>query len=197
MPRPLIQLGVGQLDELFAKSKADPKVLKQLEHELHHRQVPKAVALLAEVKAAMYGAPAATQVMAPVPFPTIVRPPTPPVLQPELRDCLPAVPVPTPPVGAQPRPTRPPVRPQEPSAAQSPDAPQAPTFPVDEAYKVLKATRGSTWESIERTRRQLVQQAHPSRVALLSAEKRAQAQAEAKRVNAAYAVLQATRAGHD
>ena len=55
MPRPLMQHGVGQLEEMFAKGKADAKVLKQLEHELQYRQVPRAVALLAEVQAAMNG----------------------------------------------------------------------------------------------------------------------------------------------
>jgi hypothetical protein len=55
-----MQYGVGQLEEMFAKGKADPKVLKQLEHELKYRQVPRAVALLAEVLAAIHGAPRAT-----------------------------------------------------------------------------------------------------------------------------------------
>jgi len=34
MLRPLMQHGVGQLQELFAKSRSDAKVLKQLEVEL-------------------------------------------------------------------------------------------------------------------------------------------------------------------
>lgn len=53
MPRPLKQLGVGQLEELFARSKTDPKALKHLADELQYRQVPRAVALLTEVQAAM------------------------------------------------------------------------------------------------------------------------------------------------
>jgi hypothetical protein len=53
MSRPLMQHGVGQLEEMFAKARADPKLLKQLEHELQYRQVPRATVLLAE--AAMYG----------------------------------------------------------------------------------------------------------------------------------------------
>ena len=68
-------------------------------------------------------------------------------------------------------------------------------MPLEEAYKVLKATPGATWESIEQTRRTLVHQSHPSRWKTLSAEKRAQALAEAKRVNAAYAALSQTRCG--
>ncbi len=64
MPRPLRPHGVAQLEELFANSKSDARVLKQLEHELRYRQVPRAVALLAMVQAAMHKAGAATAVSA-------------------------------------------------------------------------------------------------------------------------------------
>jgi len=57
---------------------------------------------------------------------------------------------------------------------------------VDDAYRLLKATPTSTWESIEQTRRQMVQQAHPSRVASLSPKKQTLARVKASRVNAAY-----------
>jgi curved DNA-binding protein CbpA len=66
-------------------------------------------------------------------------------------------------------------------------------MPVEEAYKILKATPGATWESIEQARRTLVNQLHPSRLKVLSAENRAQALAEAKRINTAYAALSQTR----
>lgn len=68
-------------------------------------------------------------------------------------------------------------------------------MPLEDAYKVLKATAGSTWESIEQTRRQLVQQSHPGRLKSMNPERRAQTLAEAKRVNAAYAVLSQARCG--
>ena len=55
MTGPLMQHGVGQLEEMFAKGKLDPKVQKQLENELQYRQVPRAVVLLADVQAAIYG----------------------------------------------------------------------------------------------------------------------------------------------
>jgi hypothetical protein len=58
-----------------------------------------------------------------------------------------------------------------------------------DAYKVLKASPTSTWESIEQTRRHLVQQAHPEHMAMLSPERRTQVQQEARRANEAYAVL--------
>jgi hypothetical protein len=49
----MMQMGVGQLEELFAKSKADPRVLKQLEHELGFRQVPRAMTLLGHVQTSL------------------------------------------------------------------------------------------------------------------------------------------------
>ncbi|MEZ5485726.1 MAG: hypothetical protein R3F01_11290 [Lysobacteraceae bacterium] len=52
MLRPFFHSTIGQLEELFAKSKNDCKALRQLEDELQHRQVPRAVSLLEEVKAA-------------------------------------------------------------------------------------------------------------------------------------------------
>jgi len=58
---------------------------------------------------------------------------------------------------------------------------------------VLKATPGSPWVSIEQTRRLLVQQAHPERVAAMSPDKRARVQAEARLANAAYALLRQVR----
>ena len=144
MLRPLMQRGIGDLEALFAKAKADVGVLMQLEHELQYRQVPRAVALLAEVQAAMHGTGSA----APAPIDKKVR-------------------------GAQ-RDT-------------------APSMPVEDAYKLLKATSGSAWESIEQTRRQLVQQSHPARLKSMSIERRNQALNDAKMVNAAYVVLSQAR----
>jgi DnaJ-domain-containing protein 1 len=66
-------------------------------------------------------------------------------------------------------------------------------MPLDEAYKVLKATPGAAWDTIEQTRRALVNQLHPSRWKPLSPDKRAQALEEAKRINAAYAALSQAR----
>ena len=190
MPRPLMQHGVGQLEEMFDSGKADPKVLKQLESELQYRQVPRAVALLAEVQAAMYGGAAAQQVpIVPALPPARAPAPAPVSQQPDLwgRSTSPAI-VAVPPA-APVRAVTPAIKPPEapPVAAEAPASP--PHMPLDEAYKVMKATPGATWESIEQTRRTLVQQSHPSRWKTLSAEKRAQTLTEARRVNAAYAAL--------
>ena len=195
MARPLMQHGVGRLAEMFANGKADPKVLKQLENELQYRQVPRAVALLAEVQAAMYGGTPAAPQVATGPAPSPARPPAPaPVSQQADLWVRPAAP----PVVAPPavvHTAAPAARPAEPSpVAKAPPA-SAPVMPLEDAYKVLKATPGATWESLEQTRRTLVQQSHPSRWKTLSIVNRTQALAEAKRVNAAYAALSQARCG--
>ena len=186
MARPLMQHGVGQLEEMFARGKADAKVLRQLENELQYRQVPRAVALLAEVQAAMYGSAVAPDVST-LPAPPPARPPAlaPILQQPDLWGRPAAPPVVASPPAALVRTGTP--------AAKPPASP--PTMPLDDAYKVLKASPGATWESLEQTRRALVQQSHPSRWKTMSADSRAQALAEAKRVNAAYAALSHARCG--
>ncbi len=204
MLRPLRQLGVGQLEELFAKSKADQKVLKQLEHELQYRQVPRAMALLAEVQFVMYGDAPST---APAPAPattltmtttTTIRPtPTTPERQPELWELPMPQPVPAPLPFPRVVPTQPAVRPPLLATAAKPAASPVVAMPVEDAYKVLKATSGSTWESVEQSRRLLVQQSHPERLRAMTAERRSSALAEAMRVNTAYATLSRLRCeGH-
>lgn len=182
MARPLMKYGIGQLEEMFSRGKADPEVLKQLEHELQYRKVSRAVALLAEVQAAMYLAPPVG-----VPEPLTARPPAP--QQHPLWE-LPAAPA-TPSVVSR-RPTTPSRSPETPASVE-PSNPPALAMPLDSAYKLLRATAGSTWESIEQTRRQIVQQTHPERLRSMSANRRTQALAEAKRINAAYAVLSQAR----
>lgn len=189
MSRPLMQHGVGKLEEIFANGKADAMLLKQLEHELQHRQVPRAVALLSEVQAAMSGEATASKVPA-VPAPA--RSPALISQQPDLWGRTAIPPVVSPPASV--RTVAPAVGPLEsPPVAKASASP--PAMPLEDAYKVLKATPGTTWESIEQTRRTLVHQSHPSHLKTLSAEKRTQALAEATKVNVAYAALSQTRCG--
>ena len=190
MPRPLMQHGVGQLEEMFAKGKSDPKVLKNLGLELQYRQVPRAVALLAEVQAAMYGGtPVTPQVAAPAHQPA--RAPAAAPEQPSLWERpSPAIRAARP-VATQPRLMAPAISPPVARPQSSP----LPTMPLEEACKVLKTTPRAAWESIEQTRRLTVQQSHPSLLKPLTDEKRAQALTDAKRANAAYFVLQAARCG--
>lgn len=210
MNRPLMQHGVGQLEQLFAASKADSKVLRQLENELRFRQVPRAVALLAEVQGALYAQPAKA---APRPSsdgvndgpsePDLLKPPP---VQPPLW---------TVPAGSE-KPIKPPEQPPtsgQPTVAQAPAVVAAPSPPpaVDpkpagqresappplvtlaDAYKLFKATASSTWESIEQTRRLAVQASSPTRLRNLSNGQQVAAREEARRLNAAYEVLSRAR----
>lgn len=201
MPRPLMQHGVGQLEDMFGGCRGSVQVLRQLENELQHRQVPRALALLEKVQAAM-----AASGDGPTRAPTAPQPPAPaPPKQPELWGQTPAPVVPpvrlppSPPVAGVPTPQPPrpalPVGPADAPAAPKHAAPTAPAMPLEDAYKLLKTSAGSTWESIEQTRRQLVQQAHPSRLKSMSPERRGQALSEARKVNAAYASLSCARCG--
>lgn len=148
MPRPLIQHGVAQLEEMFANGKADAKLLKQLERELQYRQVPRAVTLLAKVQTAMCGMGAASPPARPtVPISQQANLGERPAARPAAATATPGctVTVPVNPLDPQP-------------ATNSMASPVA--MPLEEAYKVLKATPGATWESIEHTRCTLVYQSH-------------------------------------
>jgi hypothetical protein len=189
MARPLMQHGVRQLEELFSKSKSDSKVLKQLEHELQYRQVPRAVALLAEVQAGIH---LLSPALAFTPAVKSPPPPPAPAPQPSLWDnpapaARPAEP-PPPAVAA-------PVLPRQAMTAADarPANPPSPPMPLDDAYKLLQATPSSTWESIEQARRIFVQASHPSKVRTLAEARCSQVLAEAKRVNEAYAALSQAR----
>lgn len=185
MSRPFRQLGVGELESLFAKSKSDVSVLKQLQHELQYRQVPRAVALLAEVRATMHaGAPSAPA----------LSPPPPAQQQLALWET---------PVAWTFNPNEAPASFNSPAPTseavelfQGRKHSHLPGQPIllDDAHRLLKATAGSSWESIEQTRRQLVQQSSPLRSSSMSPEMRAEALEEARRVNTAYETLWRHRA---
>lgn len=259
MARPFIQHRIDALEDLFAKSKNDLKVLRQLEHELKHRQVPRAVTLLVKVRAALkplpptapkassvgtaqspsqamlfeppdqvtvsaytptdapadrseLGDPAGTQV--PI-RPTQPLPPTVPMvsaappaaLRERASPSSPEKPMVTPtsvklsnptiPLGA---PTVASQQVKAPSSRRNPVGmkpvePPLPQMPLLDAYNMLNVTPSSTWESIEEARRRLVKQTHPSQLKSVSLEKQAQLLAEAKLVNAAYAVIAFSRRG--
>jgi len=207
MNRPLMQHGVGQLEQLFAASKTDPKVLKQLENELRFRQVPRAVALLAEVQGALYTQQAKTTRPSPG---SVTNAPSQPD---ELKSPPVQPPLWTLPAGSD----NPKEQPQQPpstmqlTVAPAPSAVAAPAPGVDpkavrqregapaplvtlaDAYKLFKATASSSWESIEQARRLGVQASSPTRLSNLSDAQRVAAREEARRLNAAYEVLSRAR----
>ena len=184
--RPYMQFGVAQLEELFEKSKSDSDVLKQLAHELQHRQVPRAVTLLEKVRAQMNGAKDLFSLApgvkvdqkpsgnAPKPrayaVPSIEKPDN----ETNVRTSLGGAPLVT---TVQSKPAQAPI----------------PIMTVEEAYRALKVALGATWESIEQSRRLLVQKASPTQPVALSSAQREQALTQARRVNAAYETLWRSR----
>ncbi len=187
MSRPLIQYGVGQLEDLFARAKSDPKMLKQLEEELKHRTVPRAVTLLGEVQAALAGSkPAmtstATQPPQPTASPTAQRAPS---------NVSDGVHVAAPSKISERQGAVQATREHEVPAA-SPSQTE-PAMSVEDAYNLLKSTPASTWESVEQMRRQFVQQSYPGLLRSLSPEKREQLLTASRRINAAYAKVREAR----
>jgi DnaJ-domain-containing protein 1 len=164
--RPLLRSTIVELEELFRASSSDIAAMQTLESELTHRQVPRAVALLAQVRRVLNGKN--------VPEAAATKPlPAQPGLFAE-------VPSDTPKVQAAPKDNLKP----EPAAKAG-----LPAMTVEEAYKILRVTAATSWSDIEQARRQLVQKAHPDNLSLLSSEKREATRALARLANAAYHVL--------
>ena len=63
----------------------------------------------------------------------------------------------------------------------------------EEASKVLQVTLGADWETIEKSRREIVQKSHPDRIRSLSPEKRRGLIEHARRANEAVQVLLGSR----
>ena len=191
MKRALMRQSVAQLRELFTQSKPDESVLKQLENELQCRQVPRAVALLAEVQAALQRRSETTKAAA-APSRTAVLEHGPVVVaqQSELWGSLSAVTVVASPISV----LIPTPKPKDPAFRAKPEI-LAPVMLLDEAYEVCKATYTTPWESIEQMRRTFVMRSHPARLKPLNAANRTLALAESKRFNVAYATLSQVRCG--
>ena len=163
-PRPYMRSTIVELEKLFVAKRTDSDTLNALRNELQFRNVPRATALMAEVKAALSGGTALTPGVQPELF-AVALPPTPPPQQ----SAAVILPKPTP-------------RPAE-------KAPAVPVVALDEAYKLLRVTAGAPWDEVEQARARLVQRSHPDALEGLSADKRAIALLDAKRANAAYAAL--------
>lgn len=202
MKRTLMQLGIAALEDMFATSKTDAKVLRQLENELQYRQVPRAVALLGQVQVAMKRL--ASEVLAPGLQAALPLEPegasalerfSPP--RPEHR--LPSVRVSSTTTAG----TRPETQnsaqataSRAETALQSPAPVQrapVPAMSVDDACKLLKVSLGASWQEVELSRRKMVLLSHPRHVVGMLQERQEVVRNEARRVNAAYAALSSAR----
>lgn len=179
MSRPLLQFGIIELEALFAKSKRNMQALKNLEAELEFRQVPRARSLLASVRTVIN----ATHAMVPSDAelgPAVADRSSATLTQPEqglfnsARSAPPEITRPAS-IGSK-------------QASQSRE--DGPPIPLSEAYRLLKANPGSSWDSIELVRQQLVQRASP---AVATREQQARLQEESNRINAAYKAIVVAR----
>lgn len=204
--RPLMQKTVGELETMFSTAPTDSNVLGQLSNELKHRNVPRALALYQKVQKALDGAHGPVAKTPPLPSKAtnesavdrlkrvlekarLERQPS----QPELWSEPPSVPEPVSAVST----------PQEPPAKRSPAQPvspapsmaqrSAPSMSAEEAYRLLNATPSTPWETIEVTRRAIVQLSSPANLQRLEGHKRTERLADAWRANQAYAVVRDAR----
>jgi hypothetical protein len=190
MSRPLMQSRIQDLEDLFATSRAKLDVLRQLEHELQFRQVPRALTLLEQVQQAQASASTATGGATAAGFP--VRPMAATGQQLSLLEtptlvCAPQVSGHTAVSGAQvPVPTTMSAFPQP--TAQTP----APAMSLDAAHKLLKVAPGAPWDAVELARRKVVQPSSPLTKGVTT-DQRAKFLATARLVNEAYAVLASAR----
>jgi DNA-directed RNA polymerase subunit RPC12/RpoP len=206
MPRPFIQKHIFELQEYFEAVKGNLTELKKLAAELKHRKVPKAVALAKKVQAEIDGLTGYSSDGGPD------KSKQEQPLQPEhkviechgcgqkLRIELDSV-------------TRNYTCPKcksafhasfenrvlsvvfQNNASHSDDTKNEDDrhLTEEEAYKLFGTDESTPWESIELTRRRLIQQYHPDKVAALGPKLRAVAEAEGKRINKAYDMLRKLR----
>ena len=221
MTRPYLRYSIAQLEEMFPGVKSDHGILKALEEELKNRQVPRAQALLQEVRemlatakqdsseksqTELFSASANREPLSAVArkrtvafdpkkpggwdFPTGTRETearqTPVISK---QDGASEFEIPQFAPGARATVSKNVL----PTETKKVHAEETALMPLDTAYKLLKCGPTTAWEEVERVRRQLVAQSHPEKLASLTPEQKAQAQAEVKRVNAAYKALLAVR----
>ena len=213
--RPLMRCGVAELKAMVALYKTDLNMLAQLEQELMHRQVPRAVELLAQVQAiiAGHGGPghAAQAQRKPLTHAPQASLDLEPSLLPEPlaasevgRVAVPSMPADNS-VVAKPLTPLPPDKRSSTESSETIAIGHAPmgkpsetvdlTMTLSEAYKTLQANPSSSWESIEMLRRQLVQPSHPRWLEKVAAVRCEQIIQEARRVNTAYGMVARARCG--
>lgn len=217
--RPLMQLGIGELEDIFEKQIKNLATLGRLKHELNHRQVPRAIALLERVKKAeaMLEAVDSQRVPPKSPRSTArLKPHTPasaPVsisksLRPEINPSEDGLRMATgqldlltgfqqPPEPAKPKAphagTSDAVTAQKPQTAAELEA--LPQLALEDACRILKVGLGDTWEKVEAARRKIVTKSSPLATTGLSPVQAQKLLAEAQKANDAAIVIAARRSG--
>lgn len=206
--RPYIGKTIVELEALFAAGAADRDTLQRLSQELTHRKVPKAVNLLARIRAAIK-TPGSHQ--EPPSQDHAARKKAAPSSEEPTHKTVPCkacgqvlrVPLTTGTFSCPScktkfkatfddgvfslvfaNPTT-----ENPQAKDLDDKPMT----LDDAYALFEANDATPWETIEGKRRKLLQQYHPDKVASLGPKLRALAEVEGKRINVAYRMVQQAR----
>jgi hypothetical protein len=198
--RPFISKRIDELEQMFKSSGTDIRTLKALENELVHRSTPRAVSLFRTVRKHLslpqfIGNSTDPNLFDPQSFSTKVASPA----LPQRAEHVPGLALKSPqapqPVSVT-KPIIPPPRlvsrgepfpfptPVEPKLVVG-DAIMSP----EEASKVLQVTLGADWETIEKSRREIVQKSHPDKIRSLSPERRRGLIEHARRANEAVQVL--------
>jgi DnaJ-domain-containing protein 1 len=169
--RPLMQNGIAELERMFDSSQGEPQMLEALESELKFRSVPRATTLLNKVRQAINGAPVVPAASQEALFEDMLSPPA---RQTQVSIAMTASDSATP----EKREPEPPLQ-----------------VSVEDACKILKVAPNASWDSIEQSRRAIVELARPDRLERLGEEKRHAVRLHALKANAALnALLQARRA---
>jgi hypothetical protein len=217
--RPLMQLGIGDLEDIFERQGKNFAMLSRLKQELSHRQVPRAIALLERVQKAEAAlrnmdahrldaqAPRSTLRLtpgtpetAPAQAPTQETPwqpvPTPVlVAAPSQQDLLAGFGQPTPgssskePASGTVAQT---TAPKKPVTAEPEAIPQ---LALEDAYRILKVAAGDAWEKVENARRKIVLKSSPLVVGNMPSSQVQKLLADARLANDAAIVIAARRSG--
>jgi hypothetical protein len=158
-----MQSGIGDLERLFESNHADPQTLEALEYELKFRSVPRAASLLKKVRGAMNGTP-----IVPVASQKALFDHAPLVQTQETLSTKAAL-VAAPVIEEAPMP-----RPQ---------------LSIEDACNILKVSAVASWDTIEQSRRAIVELTRPDRMAKLSDKNRHALRHDAQMANAALDAL--------
>lgn len=200
--RPFISKRIDELEQLFKSSGRNLLTLQSLENELAHRSTPRAVRLLKAVrkhlslshfsvetaKPNLFDLPSETiKIRAPHPDRTAAPADFALKLSPTLQSTR--LPVETKPDTST-HDLAPLAEPHSVPAHAEPDAGGIRrSITPEEACKILQVTLAADWESIEKSRREIVQNSHPSRIRSLPPERRRTLEENALRANDAAHVL--------
>lgn len=218
--RPFMQLGIGDLEDIFERQGKNFATLARLKHELSHRQVPRAVALLERIKKAEAlledlqsqrpdPKSPSTHLQLKTRSPATAPDSAPQIKSPGMPPSASGLQIPTDQpdllAGLQPPPPEP-TRPKPTSTAATDVAPikmpatttesdALPQLALDDACRILKVGVSDAWEKVEAARRKLVMKSNPLATTGLPATQAQKLLSEARVANDAAIVIAARRSG--